>query len=101
MLSWLPALQARGKGTWIARVYDEDASRYQVKSLGDFGTLPGNEMFAAAKKEAEKLAELVESGGEIRAKIETVADACREYAKDRPEADSASSVTSMRMQSPR
>jgi len=76
-----------GKGTWIARVYDEDTSRYQVKSLGDFGTLPGNEMFAAAKKEAEKLAELVESGGEIRAKIETVADACREYAKDRPEAE--------------
>ena len=76
-----------GKGTWIARVYDEDASRYQVKSLGDFGTLPGNEMFAAAKKETEKLAELVESGGEIRAKIETVADACREYAKDRPEAE--------------
>jgi len=76
-----------GKGTWIARVYDEDANRYQVKSLGDFGTLPGNEMFAAAKKEAEKLAELVESGGEIRAKIQTVADACREYAKDRPEAE--------------
>lgn len=76
-----------GKGTWIARVYDEDTSKYQVKSLGDFGTLPGNEMFAAAKKEAERLAELVESGGEIRAKIETVADACREYAKDRPEAE--------------
>lgn len=76
-----------GKGTWIARVYDEDASRYQVKSLGDFGTLPGNEIFAAAKKEAEKLAELVESGGKIRARIETVADACREYAKDRPEAE--------------
>ena len=65
-----------GKGTWIARVYDEDTNKYQVKSLGDFGILPGNEMFAAAKKEAEKLAELVESGGEIRAKIETVADAC-------------------------
>ncbi len=76
-----------GKGTWIARVYDEDANRYQVKSLGDFGTLPGNEIFAAAKKEAERLAELVESGGEIRAKIETVADACRAYAKDRPEAE--------------
>jgi len=44
-------------------------------------------MFAAAKKEAERLAELVESGGEIRAKIETVADACREYAKNRPEAE--------------
>lgn len=68
-------------------MYDEDTSKYQVKSLGDFGALPGNEMFAAAKKEAEKLAELVESGGEIRAKIETVADACREYAKDRPEAE--------------
>lgn len=76
-----------GKGTWIARAYDEDAGRYQVKSLGDFGTLPGNEMFAAAKREAEKLAELVESGGKIRAKMETVADACREYAKDRPEAE--------------
>lgn len=76
-----------GKGTWIARAYDEDAGKYQVKSLGDFGTLPGNEMFAAAKREAEKLAELVESGGKIRAKMETVADACREYAKDRPESE--------------
>ena len=76
-----------GKGTWIARVYDEDSRRYQVKSLGDFGTLPGNAMFAAAKKEAEALAELVEAGGEIRAKVETVADACRAYAGDRPEAE--------------
>jgi integrase len=75
-----------GKGTWIARAYDEDAGKYRVKSLGDFGTLPGNEMFAAAKKEAEKLAELVEAGGQVRAKIETVADACKEYAKTRPEA---------------
>jgi integrase len=76
-----------GKGTWIARAYDEDAGKYRVKSLGDFGTLPGNEMFAAAKKEAEKLAELVEAGGQVRAKIETVADACKEYAKPRPEAE--------------
>lgn len=75
-----------GKGTWIARAYDEDAGKYRVKSLGDFGTLPGNAMFAAAKKEAEKLAEMVEAGGQIRAKIETVADACKEYAKTRPEA---------------
>ena len=42
-----------GKGTWIARAYDEDAGKYRLKALGDFGTLPGNEMFAAAKKEAE------------------------------------------------
>ncbi|RZP17937.1 MAG: integrase [Erythrobacter sp.] len=76
-----------GKGTWIARVYDEDNRKYQVKSLGDFGTLAGNAMFAAAKKEAEALAELVEAGGEIRAKVETVADACRAYAEDRPEAE--------------
>ena len=75
-----------GKGTWIARAYDEDARKYRVKSLGDFGTLSGNEMFAAAKKEAEKLAELVEAGGQVRSKIETVADACEEYAKTRPEA---------------
>lgn len=75
-----------GKGTWIARAYNEDAGKYRVKSLGDFGTLPGNGMFAAAKREAEKLAELVEAGGEVHAKMQTVADACREYAKTRPEA---------------
>lgn len=79
--------KAGGTGTWIARAYDEDAGKYRVKSLGDFGSLSGNERFAAAKKEAEALAELVESGGEVRAKIETVSDACEEYAKTRPEAD--------------
>lgn len=78
----------RGKmGTWIARIYDEGTSKYVVKSLGDFGKLPGNEMFAAAKTEAEKLANWVESGGEVRRKIETVADACRDYASNRPEAE--------------
>lgn len=75
-----------GKGTWIARAYDEVTGKYRVKSLGDFGTLAGNEMFAAAKKAAEAIAELVESGGEVRAKMETVADACRDYAMTRPEA---------------
>lgn len=74
------------KGTWIARAYDDEARKYRIKSLGDLGTLAGNEMFAAAKKAAEAFAELVEAGGEIRTKIETVADACREYAKTRPEA---------------
>lgn len=75
-----------GKGTWIARAYDEDTGKYRLKALGDFGTLAGNEMFAAAKKEAERLAELVETGGQVRAKMETVADACREYAMTRSEA---------------
>lgn len=72
-----------GKGTWIARVYDEDAGKYRLKALGDFGTLPGNEMFAAAKREAERLADLVETGGEVRPKVETVADACRAYSKSK------------------
>lgn len=85
-LGYRPSLRG-SKGTWVARAYDEDSGKYRVKSLGDFGTLPGNAMFAAAKKEAEAFAEQVESGGEVRAKIETVADACREYAKTRPEAD--------------
>ena len=75
-----------GKGTWIARVYNEDTGKYRAKSLGDFGTLSGNEIFATAKKEAEAFAQLIESGGEVRAKIETVADACRDYANSRAEA---------------
>jgi site-specific recombinase XerD len=85
-LGFRPSLRD-GNGTWIARAYDEDAGKYRLKALGDFGTLPGNERFAAAKKEAEALAELVESGGEVRTKIETVADACKEYAKARSEAE--------------
>ncbi|GGF53490.1 Phage integrase family protein [Mameliella alba] len=76
-----------GKGTWTARAYDEDAGKYRVKSLGDFGSLPGNEMFGAAKRAAEAHAEMVESGGIEQTKVETVADACREYAKTRPEAE--------------
>lgn len=77
-----------GSGTWIARIFDADADKYRVKSLGDFGTLAKNDMFMAAKKEAEKLAELVEAGGEVHRKIETVADACEEFGKTRPEAES-------------
>jgi integrase len=76
-----------GKGTWIARAFDEDIGKYRVKSLGDFGALAGNDVFIAAKKQAEAYAELVRSGGEVSAKIETVVDACREYAKTRPEAE--------------
>jgi integrase len=79
--------QRGGAGAWIARVYDADAGRYHLKSLGDFGALVPNERFAAAKKEAEKLAELVEAGGEVRRKVETVADACREYGKTRDDAE--------------
>lgn len=55
-----------------------------VKSLGDFGSLLPSERFAVAKKEAESFAETVEAGGMVRHKLETVADACREYLRDKP-----------------
>lgn len=76
-----------GKGGWIARAYDADAGCYRLKALGDFGTLAGSAIFAAAKQEAEAFADLVEAGGTVRAKMETVADACRAYAETRPEAE--------------
>ena len=75
-----------GTGTWIARAYDADTGKYRVKSLGDFGNLAGNEKFAAAKKAAEAMADFVEAGGEVRAKIVTVADACRAYAETHADA---------------
>lgn len=75
-----------GEGTWHARAYDPETRRYRRKAFGAFPRLPGNAKFAAAKKEAEQFAESVESGGHTEAKAETVADACEEYAKGRPEA---------------
>jgi len=70
-----------GPGTWITRAYDEDQRGYRLKALGDFGDLPGRDRFAAAKKEGEAFAELVEAGGRIEETVETVEDACRRYAK--------------------
>lgn len=68
-----------GVGTWIARAYDEDKRSYRLKALGDFAELPSRDRFAAAKKEAETFADNVEAGGVVQAKVETVADACRNY----------------------
>lgn len=76
-----------GAGTWIARAYDEDKRAYRLKALGDFGELPARDRFAAAKKEVEAFFDLVESGGFIEVKVETVEDACRRYAKANPEAE--------------
>jgi integrase len=76
-----------GMGTWIARAYDEDQRGYRLKALGDFGDLPGRDRFAAAKKEGEAFAELVESGGQTEEKVETVEDACRRYAQANTEAE--------------
>lgn len=76
--------KAGGAGSWIARAYDADAGKYRVKSLGDFGHLQPSERFLAAKRAAEQVAALIEAGGELRPKVETVADACREYLKAKP-----------------
>jgi hypothetical protein len=67
----------QGSGTWIARGYDEDQRCYRLKALGDFGTLPARDQFAAAKKEAEAFVEAIQSGGVV--KVETVEAACRRY----------------------
>lgn len=76
-----------GTGTWIARVYEEDARKYRRKALGDFGTLPPRDMFTAAKREAEAFADVIESGGFKAEKIETVEEACRAYAEGKSDAE--------------
>ena len=76
-----------GAGTWIARAYDEQERSYRLKALGDFSDKAANERFAAAKREAEEFAASVESGGHVRDAAETVVDACRNYAKGRPDAE--------------
>lgn len=76
-----------GSGTWIARAYDDQSRSYKLKALGDFGDIAANERFAAAKREAEEFAANVESGGHVREAAETVADACRNYAKVNSEAE--------------
>jgi len=75
-----------GAGTWIARAYDEDQRCYRLKALGGFGGLPGRDRFASAKMEAEAFAALVESGGQIEEKVETVEEACSRYAETHPDA---------------
>ena len=74
-----------GQGTWVARAYDEERRRYRRKALGAFPELPGDKKFTAAKAEAERFADKVASGGYVEEKIETVAEACRAFAKGRPE----------------
>lgn len=74
-----------GQGTWVARAYDEETRRYRRKALGAFPELPGDKKFTAAKAEAERFADKIGSGGHAEEKIETVADACRAFAKGRPD----------------
>lgn len=69
-----------GQGTWHARAYDPELRHYKRKSFGSLSELPGNERFSAAKTEAERFADKVETGSYSLAKLETVGDACRAYA---------------------
>lgn len=73
-----------GKGTWFARAYDQDKLKYSRKALGDYGALSGNDVFNQAKRDAEAWADQVEGGGVRAEKVETVADACRAYLKEKP-----------------
>ena len=75
-----------GRGTWFARAYDPDTCKYSRKALGDYGSFVGHEIFSQARKDAERFADTVQSGGLLVEKLETVADACRAYAKDKPPA---------------
>jgi integrase len=74
-----------GQGTWVARAYDEETRRYRRKALGAFPELPGDKKFTSAKAEAERFADKIASGGHAEEKIDTVADACRAFAKGRPD----------------
>lgn len=75
-----------GMGTWIARAYDEDTRAYRLKALGSFGEHPSRERFTLAKLASEAFALLVEQGGLTEEKLDTVEDACRQFATSRTEA---------------
>jgi site-specific recombinase XerD len=77
----------KAAGLWRARAYDEESRTYREKALGDFGDLDARDRFVEAKREAEAFAGIIEAGGEPRTVAQTVADACREYAKANPEAE--------------
>ena len=78
---------ARGDaGSWIARAYDEDHRCYRLRALGTFATLPSRDRFAEAKAEAESFSALVETGGFLVNRPETVEEACKQYAETHPEA---------------
>jgi len=85
-VGYRPSLR-EGAGTWIARAYDEDRCGYRLRALGSFRDRVPVERFAMAKREAEQFAELVATGGHKRTPVETVEDACKEYAKGNVEAE--------------
>ncbi|RDS81012.1 tyrosine-type recombinase/integrase [Dyella psychrodurans] len=82
-LGFRPSKRGKG-GNWIARYYDPNTQKKELRTLGDFGHLLASERFSAASKEArEWFAHL--SGGGVADSL-TVGDACDRYADGRPEA---------------
>lgn len=75
-----------GAGTWIARAYDEEARAYRLKALGSFGEAVSRDRFTCAKAGAEAFAANVEGGCVAGEKLETVEDACRQFASSHSEA---------------
>lgn len=74
----------RGRGTWFARAYESESGKYRRKALGAYGDQNGHDVFASAKRDAEAWAEQVENGGIRTERMQTVADACREYIRRKP-----------------
>lgn len=75
-----------GKGTWFARVRDFESKKNIRFSLGDYGSLTGNQIYVQAKKDAEEKADTFWNGGLRPAELVTVGDACRLYASEKPDA---------------
>lgn len=69
-------------GTWIARFYNPDTRKKEIRALGDFGHLPASDRFSAASKEAREWFNHLSGGGE--ADVLTVMEACQRYAAERP-----------------
>ena len=72
-------MSAASAGTWLAQVYDGGTQKQTRKSLGAFDALPAHQRFDAAKREAEKLAEHLNQGG--NAENTSVKEACASYVK--------------------
>lgn len=71
-------------GHWVARYRDTVERRYYQKPLGDYGHLPANKRFSAAKADAEKWFAQISIAGAIKA--HTVKAVCEDYAEKRPDA---------------
>jgi integrase len=67
-----------GWGSWVARFHDEDR-RHRYNSLGPIS--PEND-YEAAKSAARRWAKSLAAGVDTK-DVRTIADACREYVKDR------------------